>query len=142
MTAPTSTRQDPARLSLTAVPGAVRTARKHTTAQLTEAECAESVIDDAVVITSELVTNAVKNAPNTNIEVWACVVFGLVLLSVWDSSDAMPESQDAGELDTGGRGLTIVKSLSVGNGVFPSSAGGKFVWAMLTANGDALNGIV
>lgn len=143
MSAPTSlAERDPAVVSLVAVAGAVRTARRHTQAQLEKAGCDPDVIADAVVIISELVTNAVKYASGEDIEVWATVTFGLVLLAVWDPIDAKPASRKAADDDESGRGLFIVKNLSLDSGVLSPSSGGKTVWAILTMNGEKLNGIV
>jgi hypothetical protein len=53
-----------------------------------------------------------------------------VFIRVWDGNDGMPVHQQAGPGDDGGRGLTIIDTLSTDWGASPE-ADGKVVWALI-----------
>lgn len=132
MTRPvTATVQDPDMLELIAQPTAAKQARMFVRTRLTEAKCHADTIDTAELIISELVTNAIIHVPGEAIKVWVVLTIGrLVLLSVWDPSETMPLSRDAGPKDENGRGMGIIDTLSVANGSRPTEDG-KSVWAFL-----------
>lgn len=97
--------------------------------------------DDAAVIVSELVTNALS-------ESWRCWLYlhrdqSGIVVAVWDPlpdppreslqyvpDDPTSHEQIAG-MSTSGRGLTVVRFLSAGWGWFPATPRGKVVWALL-----------
>ncbi|MEU8776544.1 ATP-binding protein [Streptomyces sp. NPDC048606] len=98
------------------------------------ASCPGAVVDDLVLIVSELVTNAVVHAQGP----YALIVSleaGRAGIAVSDGSADLPEHQartgGGRQVASGGRGLEIVQAL--GADLFVSrSAGGKQVIAVLT----------
>lgn len=94
---------------------------------------------DTVVITSELVTNAVKATHDFHkargiTEVgrvkirlrWAAPS---LFIEVWDINPLLPEKRDVGELDESGRGLGIVEFMCHTWSAARCREGGKLVWA-------------
>ena len=126
------------RRHLPAVPSAAALAR-----QLVVEACAARrlprLADDAEVVVTELVANAVRHAGG---DLWLSIAVGLRFLhmSLWDGSPVRPvvvrPDPDTGQ---GGRGLAVVDALasSWGSALTPE---GKVVWATLrlpTRSGDA-----
>jgi anti-sigma regulatory factor (Ser/Thr protein kinase) len=102
------------------------------------------ISDDAFLIASELITNAVTATPGKEIRYQCSRDIGGVLIAVWDASTASPrpcpmidmtlENLDVSEEhwdDNGGRGLPIVAALAAECGHTPDPSGGKWVWARL-----------
>jgi anti-sigma regulatory factor (Ser/Thr protein kinase) len=88
------------------------------------------VHDEALLLVSELVTNAVVyGAPPIKLKVSCNGSEGLEV-RVSDGSDRLPERREAGALAEGGRGLFLVDSLSSRWGVEATEAG-KEVWFAL-----------
>jgi anti-sigma regulatory factor (Ser/Thr protein kinase) len=86
-----------------------------------------SVLDEAKLLVSELVTNAVEHgAPPVTVKIECDGSEGLKVC-VSDRSRDPLEPRNAGPLDEGGRGLTLVELISSEWGVEPSD-GGKEVW--------------
>jgi anti-sigma regulatory factor (Ser/Thr protein kinase) len=103
------------------------------------------ILDDALLIVAELVTNAAEETPGKEI------VFRLrrdshgVAIAVWDSSPCMPRPKPVAELtledldlseenfdNNGGWGLHLVRSLAGTSGVTRDPRkGGKWVWSRL-----------
>jgi anti-sigma regulatory factor (Ser/Thr protein kinase) len=74
----------------------------------------QAVIDDAVVIISELVTNAVRHSgalPNASIRVEWQLKPGWLRLQVADDGQRRPQDLNA-QSPVGGRGLAIVSALA------------------------------
>ncbi len=98
--------------------------------------CAEwgcsSVTDDAELVTSELVTNALVHA-STRCELRARIARSVLHIEVEDRGGGTPDVQAADERDEHGRGLLIVSALSAAWGVDTRSPGGKRVWAQVAA---------
>ncbi|MBS2965637.1 ATP-binding protein [Actinocrinis puniceicyclus] len=105
-----------------------------------------SIRDDAVLVASELVTNAVRSTGNTDphpdyaalarvpvIRVQLGVRDRLLLVEVWDPSTEPPVLQGQRDGAEHGRGLHIVHVVSERWGVYFPKSGGKVVWAALTA---------
>ncbi|GAA4227497.1 hypothetical protein GCM10022254_15340 [Actinomadura meridiana] len=102
------------------------------------------ILDDALLVVSELVTNAAQRTPNQEIRVQISRDAGGVILAVWDrdpqypravpqrllSLDDLDLSSEAFD-DNGGWGLHIVQALSVQCGATRDPAGGKWVWARM-----------
>lgn len=86
--------------------------------------------DNALLVVSELVTNAVKQRD----------VFQFVLdrdgeralVEVTDAGPGKPAVKNAGETDIGGRGLLLVEAISDDWGVRFETGGGKTVWAVIS----------
>lgn len=107
------------------------------------------VLDGALLVCSELVTNAVKatgiTKPNpswgelTSLRLLTVRLVGLagsVVIEVGDSSLREPAVRQAVPEDEGGRGLGIVEHLAVRWGCYPCRSG-NVVWAELPARPQA-----
>jgi len=84
--------------------------------------------DDVQLVASELATNALLHA-GTPFTVTLHGDGESVLLVVRDGSSAAPVHATASELETRGRGLTLVDALSHDWGVNPGDGSAKSVWA-------------
>ena len=85
-------------------------------------------MDAVLLLTSELVTNAVRHARSA-FEVVVEVAGPTVRVVVLDRDvDHRPELQSPGPNDTNGRGLLIVDRLASGWGTFEVAPGHKAVW--------------
>lgn len=120
-------------LSLEHTPHAVRAARHHERTTLRAWGLPLSVIEDAVVVISELVTNAHLHTPNGPADIHLLTHHQGLVISVRDTCPA-PIDLPAALPDTDedhGRGLNIVRALAE---AFGSSHGpsGKIVWARLS----------
>jgi anti-sigma regulatory factor (Ser/Thr protein kinase) len=104
------------------------------------------LVDDAEAIVAELVTNAVQATGSTDPDPTYADLAELALLGVqvrvtgrslfievWDDDREPPTPDTDTDPDERGRGLPIVRALSVGSGTWTSSRGGKVVWARLDA---------
>ncbi|WP_440098089.1 ATP-binding protein [Streptosporangium sp. H16] len=116
----------------------VKTARDVTRSTLHDWGLAE-LSDDAALVVSELVTNAVRYAlcPPTQTEI-APITLVLVhlsphvLLAVTDPSDEIPTPKEPDFVSENGRGLYIVETYSQGWGWDHLNCGGKAVWAFFS----------
>ena len=98
----------------------------------------DALIDDAVLLTSELVTNAVVHA-RSRVGLVVAVADGLAEVGVSDSSPALPTSRSTTWAAEGGRGLVLVEMLAREWGSAHTDTG-KQVWFRLDAGrrwGDA-----
>ncbi|MDI5966850.1 ATP-binding protein [Streptantibioticus silvisoli] len=110
------------------------------------------LVDDAELIVSELVTNAVKATGTLEphpayADLDDLAILGVqvrlmdrsLFVEVWDcdSEKAVEPPPTDNATDEGGRGLTIVDALSKRYGVARPATGGKIVWAELEAVHDA-----
>jgi anti-sigma regulatory factor (Ser/Thr protein kinase) len=89
--------------------------------------------DDALLIVSELVTNAVRHA-GTEVVLTVAVDTRRIRIQVSDGADALPHVKPGSNDGTrpGGRGLVIVSAVASAWGVESSSERpGKTVWADL-----------
>jgi anti-sigma regulatory factor (Ser/Thr protein kinase) len=85
------------------------------------------LVEDAAVLTSELVTNAViHGGPPIELAI-ECTATGLEV-RVHDGSSREPQRNDAAALDTHGRGILLVDELSDRWGVNQHAGDGKDVW--------------
>jgi two-component sensor histidine kinase len=88
---------------------------------------ADWAIETAVLVASELVTNAVR-AGCRRLGVRVAVNRSGVRVAIEDDAGGVPRPRVAGVEDVRGRGLTIVDALSRGWGTEPTAAG-KSIWA-------------
>jgi anti-sigma regulatory factor (Ser/Thr protein kinase) len=130
-------------VTLVAVATAVPCARRFTAETLRQWNVSGAPIDDACLITSELVTNAVRatgtletdpspetlaSLPHINLKL--TVAQGQLLVQVADNGEEPPQMQQQYEASTGGRGLFLVTMLAE-RWSYYSVGGGKVVWAEL-----------
>ena len=104
-------------------------ARGWLTAFLDENDVDEPTVMDAALVTSELVTNALRHGAGPTV-LRVVVSAGDLQLSVTDSGDDEPQMLPPDPERIGGLGLVVVDRLARRWGVsaFP---GGKTVWAIL-----------
>lgn len=105
-------------------------ARRFLVRQCEEWGC-EILLDEAELVVSELVTNAVVHA-STPVEVRLALVGGMLRIEVADRGGGLPDVRAPSTEDAHGRGLVLVNGLSNAWGVEPL-AEGKCVWAELSA---------
>jgi DNA-binding response OmpR family regulator len=89
---------------------------------------------DAVIVVSELVTNAITHAPAPG-ELRLSLLPDVLRVAVTDSGTGAPEPRQASATREGGRGLYLVDALTSAWGMEPVPDGGKVVWAELTREG-------
>lgn len=94
----------------------VRSARSRLKGDLRRARVSPSAVDDAMIVVSELIGNAVRHAApleSGRLLVSWCVDNDAVVVEVTDGgSDTLPRVEHSGGDEVGGRGLTIVDALS------------------------------
>lgn len=96
-------------------------------------ECAEDVIEAAILITSELAANAVTHALSSPVFTVLCALRqGTVTLGIADHDAGIPRRVGFSEDDDHGRGLFMVETLAAGWG-YETCPGGKMVFARLSA---------
>lgn len=106
-------------------------ARAFTTAELRRAAAwAAALCDDAVLVVSELVTNAVRASAGP-VRLQLALREDALHIRVSDDGDGWPTPRHARDDEAGGRGLQLVGVLAADWGVVPREGGGKHVWATL-----------
>ena len=122
-------------ISLTAEPAAAAAARN----QVRAAVCAWNIPVDpsvAVLLASELVTNAIRHeAGETVMVVVTCTWDHQLRVDVHDTSHSMPMPMDAAADDEAGRGLMLVTTLSTEWGFYRTPTG-KAVYFTLAFQDD------
>jgi hypothetical protein len=149
----TPTQEQPAysRLELACEPSAIRIARAHTRGVLLQWAVPSPVTGDALLVVSELATNAVEHTRRSdNLPPWPprcpevrCFVLtlrylpGCLQIYVYDDDSRPPVVKAPSADEAGGRGLFLVAELSERWGYVPAShvARGKVVWAELAFPG-------
>ena len=131
-------------IRLVAVATAASRARRFTANTLTLWGAHDSLVDDACVITSELVTNAIcatgtlelEPSPETLADL-PLIGLGLTLarerliIRITDVSDTPPTMRQQYEAAEDGRGLFLVTMLAEEWSYYSVATGGKVVWAEL-----------
>ena len=111
---------------------AVPTTRRALVADLHSIGVAPEVVDEAGIVVSELLGNAMKHAvalPDGRVRVHWQVKSGVVELDVTDGGGgAAPRPQQPADYATAGRGLRVVRSLGHEWGVVDDERG-RTVWA-------------
>lgn len=129
-------------LELAALDTAPCCARAHARALLWEWKAGDDVTEDALLVVSELMTNAVatvqRHGSPTPVRLWMLGDGASVLILVWDATMSPPVPAPVTAADAEhGRGLAIVAALSARWGwYFPAEQpGGKVVWALVQTAG-------
>jgi len=125
-------------VKLHATPKAVNIARLLVKSAL-ESWGLDELRDDALLIVSELVTNAVMVGPGpvrdpdglTLVAVQVRVQDSTLVIEVWDRHRKLPMPRTAGDDAESGRGLLLVEAFSSRWGVWEPESGGKVVYADL-----------
>jgi anti-sigma regulatory factor (Ser/Thr protein kinase) len=112
--------------------GSVADARAWLSDFLQQNDVPEALHGDAVLVISELVTNALRHGLGDIVARTSFTDGGVLHLSVTDSARELPDLQPVDPSRVGGVGLHIVERLSSGWGVAPFP-GGKTVWATMAA---------
>ena len=129
---------------LPAVPAAVGLARTSVRRLLARWGTGDGTTDNAVLVISELVTNAVKHTGSVRIACRVRVDGHLLHIEVADENRAgtLPIRRRPGPEDQGGRGLLLVGMLSGDWGVRDAPHGsGRVVWAVLAVLGIVIKGL-
>lgn len=117
-------------------PASVAVARQRLTADLDAAGVIQAAVGDAVLVVSELLSNAIRHArplPGASVQVAWAVDGGAVEVAVSDGgAPTRPYPAHASVSALGGRGLDIVQYLSRTWGV-RTDPDGLTVWAVLPA---------
>ena len=118
-----------AEIDLPQSPTSARLARDFVSDRVTEWHL-ESLLDDALLVTSELATNAVTHADSA-CRIRLSVSPSALRIDVLDRGAGTPEPQPASRTAEGGRGLHLVDALSSAWGLEVLPGEGKLVWAEL-----------
>jgi anti-sigma regulatory factor (Ser/Thr protein kinase) len=116
-------------IALCPVPKAASQARAFIRHRLTELGFPK-LVDDGVLIAVELVTNAVREAPDGPVMLSLRLSAGRPVIEVRDCSPVLPVIRDADFVSETGRGLHIVGALAAELG-WRRVGRGKVVWAAL-----------
>lgn len=92
----------------------------------------EEDLDAAVLLTTELVTNAMLHTNSDQVEVRIRLGHGTIRIGVRDDDAASPAPAAPAQEETSGRGLQIVDTLSDTWGVDYTESGGKCIWFSLS----------
>jgi anti-sigma regulatory factor (Ser/Thr protein kinase) len=129
-------------MSVSHGPSGVGAARRRLRAELHGSGTSESIIEDAVLILSELLSNSCRHARplDESQEIrasWSQDSDGAVTISVTDGGGpTRPRPASPSVTARGGRGLTIITSLARAWGVRETATGAVTVWAVVPALGS------
>jgi anti-sigma regulatory factor (Ser/Thr protein kinase) len=126
--------QPPRRISLATGPSAAAEARRQVLAMI-HAWGIPVDLDVAVLLTSELVTNAIRHEAGETILLTITCICGQLRVDVHDTSRVMPVIMDAPADAEAGRGLLLVASLATDWGVHTTRSG-KAVYFTLAFGSD------
>jgi anti-sigma regulatory factor (Ser/Thr protein kinase) len=110
-------------------------ARRRTLAWLARHPIGQAPAETAILIVSELVTNAVVHSASSVISCTLRLGGGLLYIEVTDegTGEREPAVREAAADDVSGRGLLLVSTLSKAWGVTFAVPGGLTVWAAVRA---------
>jgi PAS domain S-box-containing protein len=116
----------------------VASARRFVQQRLTGAGLDQDLVETAVLLTSEVVTNAVMHA-GSEFELRVSIRPG-VRIEIRDRSQQLPQRRMRAAESVGGWGLELVESLATDFGVTAIPDRGKSVWFVVDNDGPAANG--
>jgi anti-sigma regulatory factor (Ser/Thr protein kinase) len=121
---------------LVACPTSVAEARHRTLAWLFRYEVGQQATEAAVLIVSELVTNAIVHSGSNKVSCVLRLGGGLLRIEVTDQGVgvAEPAVRKPADDDVSGRGLLLVSGVSEAWGVSPAVNRGRTVWATVRAD--------
>ena len=90
----------------------------------------QRLVDDAALMTSELVTNSIRHATGT-VTVTVAIDADTLHIAVSDGGPATPVIRTPSPAEPSGRGLQIVAALADDWGVTPTPDAGNTVWLTL-----------
>jgi anti-sigma regulatory factor (Ser/Thr protein kinase) len=103
---------------------------------VTGAADGHGLVDDAVLLTSELVTNAVTHETGETITLVVTCAYGQLHVDVHDTSCALPAPVDGPPDAETGRGLMLVASLSSSWGYYRTPTGKAVYFTLAFQDGD------
>ncbi|WP_182111262.1 MULTISPECIES: ATP-binding protein [unclassified Actinotalea] len=118
-------------LRLPAHPGHIRHGRQWVRRQAVACGVHDHILRVLELLTSEVVTNAVKYGGGREVRVRVAVEDDVVRVGVRDTNPEPPALLDPGEVELGGRGMHLVRSLAQAWGVVEHAEDGKSVWFAL-----------
>ncbi|MBO2455712.1 ATP-binding protein [Actinomadura barringtoniae] len=127
-------REEEFRREVLAVPSSAGLLRDLTEVQLAKWGAGATLMDDALLVVSELATNSIRACPGHLIALVLRTIPGALIIEVHDPSQAPPRPRRASVADDGGRGLEIVDHLAELWGTHWPAGGGKIVWAKMPVN--------
>ncbi|MGD0554698.1 MAG: ATP-binding protein [Streptosporangiaceae bacterium] len=110
------------RIPLPAGPAAAGEARRRVTAAV-RAWKVPVDLDSAVLLTSELVTNALRHSGDGTVSIDISCSFGRLRVDVHDKSGSVPIQADPADDEETGRGLMLVETLSAEWGYYRTEVG-------------------
>jgi anti-sigma regulatory factor (Ser/Thr protein kinase) len=121
------------KMQFTSSPKCVSLVRKQVSKALAGWGYGQDDIDRALIVCSELATNAVEHghSPGRLFEVRVTAEGTTCLVEVSDASPRLPHPVIAGTYDEHGRGLQLVAAIAEETGHRPRDPLGKTVWARL-----------
>ncbi|WP_090012562.1 ATP-binding protein [Lentzea albidocapillata] len=119
------------RVILTAEGGSCARARQVVREAAASWGLSEDLVDDAQLVVTELVSNGIDHGEGP-ITLTVSRKAGGMLVEVHDESSELPQLRPVDPSSPRGRGMQLVRALSVNWGTTPQS-GGKVVWAQLEA---------
>lgn len=128
----TDTRTNRSYFEVEAAPGAVPHARRHTRHMLAAWQLSH-LADDAELLVSELMTNAIQATPGmppaAPVALYLAADHDRLTLLVWDACPEPPVHRPHDDDAVNGRGLEIIEAVSDRCGSCVPDQGGKVVWA-------------
>jgi DNA-binding NarL/FixJ family response regulator len=116
----------------------VATARRFVSQQVTDWQ-AEPLLADAVLVISELATNAITHA-DSSCRIRLSLTAATLRIDVIDAGSGTPEPQLADLTSEHGRGLGMVAAVAAAWGMEAIPGDGKLVWAELKRPADGYQG--